>query len=84
MLPVDCREWCSWLATTGAVGPVLIGWLYGRTDAWDVPLLTLLGVALALAILGQLAGADRRRSGPRPTGRVLTGVGKVAAKPHDR
>lgn len=44
---------------TGAVGPVLIGWLYGRTGAWDVPLLTLLGVALAFAILGQVAGANR-------------------------
>jgi MFS transporter, CP family, cyanate transporter len=56
---------------TGAVGPVLIGWLYGRTDAWDVPLLTLLGVALALAILGRLAGADRSVD-PDPGRRVVS------------
>ena len=56
---------------TGAVGPVLINWLYGRTDAWDVPLLTLLGVALALAILGQLAGADQSVD-PDPGRRVVS------------
>jgi MFS transporter, CP family, cyanate transporter len=44
---------------TGAAGPVLVGWLYGATEAWAVPLLTLTGVALAMAALGQVAGADR-------------------------
>jgi MFS transporter, CP family, cyanate transporter len=43
----------------GAVGPVLIGWLYGATNGWTWPLVTLTGVALAMAALGQLAGADR-------------------------
>jgi CP family cyanate transporter-like MFS transporter len=43
----------------GALGPVLIGWLYGSTGAWQAPLLALLGAALAMAILGQVAGANR-------------------------
>jgi MFS transporter, CP family, cyanate transporter len=53
---------------TGAVGPVLVGWLYGLTDAWTVPLLTLMGVALAMAVLGQVAGANRTvdPAAPRP------------------
>ena len=54
----------------GAVGPVLIGWLYGLTDAWFAPLLVLLGVALAMAALGQAAGATRTvdSASPRTTG----------------
>ena len=43
----------------GAIGPVLVGWLYGVTDAWMAPLLMLTGVALAMAALGRAAGANR-------------------------
>jgi MFS transporter, CP family, cyanate transporter len=50
----------------GAVGPVLVGWLYGRTDAWTAPLLTLTATALAMAVLGQIAGANRTVD-PAPT-----------------
>jgi MFS transporter, CP family, cyanate transporter len=52
---------------TGAVGPVLVGWLYGLTNAWTVPLLTLIGVALAMAALGQVAGANRTVDPASPT-----------------
>jgi MFS transporter, CP family, cyanate transporter len=53
---------------TGAVGPVLVGWLYGLTDAWLVPLLTLTAVGLVMAALGQIAGADRTVDpAPAPT-----------------
>jgi CP family cyanate transporter-like MFS transporter len=43
-----------------AGGPILIGFLHDRTDAWDASLVVLLGVALAALGFGLLAARDRQ------------------------
>ncbi|WP_062354164.1 CynX/NimT family MFS transporter [Bacillus kwashiorkori] len=42
-----------------AVGPILIGFLYDLTDAWTVPLLTLMGITILVMIFGVGASRDR-------------------------
>lgn len=45
--------------TLAAVGPMFIGFLFDITHAWSVPLLTLIGVSVLVAIFGFGAGRDK-------------------------
>ncbi|WP_404454381.1 MFS transporter [Virgibacillus necropolis] len=45
--------------TLAAIGPMLIGFLFDITHAWSVPLLTLIGVAVLVAIFGYCAGRNK-------------------------
>ncbi|ASK64387.1 MFS transporter [Virgibacillus phasianinus] len=45
--------------TLAAVGPMFIGFLFDITHAWSVPLITLIGVAVLVAIFGFGAGRNR-------------------------
>jgi len=42
-----------------AIGPMLIGYLYDLTDSWEIPLLTLIVVAIIVIIFGSLSGRNR-------------------------
>lgn len=42
-----------------ALGPVLIGWLYGQTGAWDLPVTVLLDLVPLLILTGMAAGRAR-------------------------
>lgn len=42
-----------------AIGPFLIGYLYDKTQTWDIPLLTLISVAIIVVVFGFGAGRDK-------------------------
>jgi len=43
----------------GAAGPFVVGWLYGVTEAWVLPLVVLVTVAACQGLAGFAAGRDR-------------------------
>lgn len=45
--------------TLAAIGPMFIGFLFDITHAWSVPLMTLMGVAVLVAIFGYGAGRNK-------------------------
>ena len=42
-----------------AIGPFLVGYLYDKTQTWDIPLLTLISVAIIVVVFGFGAGRDK-------------------------
>jgi CP family cyanate transporter-like MFS transporter len=59
-----------------AVGPIAVGALHDATGGWSVPLVVLIGVAVADLTVGLLAGSDRF-----VRGRVLGEPGESAVAP---
>ncbi|MEU1779435.1 MFS transporter [Streptomyces abikoensis] len=50
----------TWGYLLASVGPFAIGWVYGATDSWTLPVSLLLVACAALLFLGLGAGRDRK------------------------
>ncbi|MEV4432092.1 MFS transporter [Streptomyces sp. NPDC049585] len=50
----------TWGYLLASVGPFAIGWVYGATDSWALPIALLLGACCALLFLGLGAGRNRK------------------------
>ncbi|MCC3775495.1 MFS transporter [Streptomyces sp. UNOB3_S3] len=50
----------TWGYLLASVGPFAIGWVYGTTDSWTLPVSLLLVACAALLFLGLGAGRDRK------------------------
>ncbi|GAA3053680.1 hypothetical protein GCM10020000_39490 [Streptomyces olivoverticillatus] len=50
----------TWGYLLASVGPFAIGWVYGQTHGWTLPISLLLVACAALLFLGLGAGRDRK------------------------